>query len=136
MLNFMLNLLKKTSFKKWISGHFQITQENQNQSIWSRKISCNWQKIFFFDYLIRKDFNSTILVITKIYIFLFLYFTLVLLLIMQSQPTSIAWTVTSTAFFYLCWSYTKHSHLWIRCVAYVIVIVCLYERCKLIWFLI
>ena len=65
---------------------------------------------------------STILVITKIYILLFLYIffliyiflTSVLLLIMQSQLASIAWTVTSTAAFYHCWSYTEDSVLWIR----------------------
>ena len=60
---------------------------------------------------------STILVITKIYIFLLLYFTSVLLLIVQSQPFSFAWTVTSTAAIYHCWSYMEHSDLWIRCVA-------------------
>ena len=36
--------------------------------------------------------------------------------IIQSQPASIAWTVTSTAAFYHCWKYTEHSGLWIRCV--------------------
>ena len=30
-----------------ISGHFRITQENQNQLIWTKKISCIWGKIFF-----------------------------------------------------------------------------------------
>ena len=38
-----------------IFGHFQITQENQNHLIQSRKISCNWGKLFFLDYLKRKD---------------------------------------------------------------------------------
>ena len=61
---------------------------------------------------------NTILVITKIYIFL-LYFTSVLLLIMRSQPVSIVWSVTSTATFYHCWSYTDHSDLWIWCVVYI-----------------
>ena len=61
--------------------------------------------------------NSTVLVITKIYIFLLLYFTSVLLLIMQSKTTSPAWTVTSKAAFYHCWSYTEHCDLWIRCAA-------------------
>ena len=76
---------------------------------------------------------STILVITKIYVFFLLYFTSVLLLIMQSQPASIAWTVTSTAGFYHCWSYTEHSHLlWIRCDIFYINKVCPYETCELI----
>ena len=30
-----------------ISGHFRITQENQNRLIRSRKIRYNWGKIFF-----------------------------------------------------------------------------------------
>ena len=53
--------------------------------------------------------------ITKIYIFL-LHFASVSLLIMRMQPALIAWTVTSTATFYHCLSYTDHSVLWIRCV--------------------
>ena len=65
---------------------------------------------------VRNYVCSIILVITKIYIFPLLYFTSVLLLIMRSQPSSIAWTVTSTAAFCLCWSYKEHSDLWIRCV--------------------
>ena len=60
---------------------------------------------------------NTILVITKIYIFL-LYFILILLWIMQSQPTSIRSTVTSTAAFYH-WSYTEYSVLWNRCFVYI-----------------
>ena len=141
----MLNLLKKKIIKKiehsrsltdpenyWrghqqpynffpISGHFPITQENENQLIRSRKITCNWEKMFFLDYLKTKDFYSwskkilislitgklvytTIFVITKIYLFLLIYFTSVFLLIMRSQPASIAWTVTSTAPFYHCWN--------------------------------
>ena len=83
MQNFILNVLKKKKSLKeikysrirqtlkiidaaisnpiisfWflsIFGHFQITQENQNHLIQSRKISCNWGKIFFLDYLKRKD---------------------------------------------------------------------------------
>ena len=45
---------------------------------------------------------------TKTYTSLLLSFTLVLLSIMRSQPTSIAWTVTSTASFCHCWSYTEY----------------------------
>ena len=60
---------------------------------------------------------DTVSVITKIYIFL-LYFVSVSLLIMQSQPASIAWTVTSAVAFYHCWSYA-HSVLWIRGVVYI-----------------
>ena len=60
---------------------------------------------------------SKTLVITKIYIFI-LYFTLVLLLIMRSQPASTEWTITSTAAFSYCWSYTEHSDVWLRYVAY------------------
>ena len=100
-------------------------------------------EVFFFDcfdWLKRKSGSkknvkkySTILVITKIYVFFLLYFTSVLLLIMQSQPASIAWTVTSTAGFYHCWSYTEHSHLlWIRCDIFYINKVCPYETCELI----
>ena len=40
-----------------IFGHFQITQENQNQLIWSEKIAVTGEKIFL-DYLKRKDFYS------------------------------------------------------------------------------
>ena len=77
---------------------------------------------------------STILVITKIYIFL-LYFTSVLLLIMRSQPASIAQTLTSTAAFYHCWSYTEYYDLWISALyIFDINIVCLYEICEFIWF--
>ena len=60
---------------------------------------------------------SKTLVITKIYIFI-LYFTLVLLLIMRSQPASTEWTITSTAAFSHCWSYTEHSDVWLRYVSY------------------
>ena len=92
-----------------ISGHLRATQENQNQLIQSKRISCNWGKRFSViskGKVFRADRKkilislitgepvsavmcSTILVITKIYIFL-LYFTSVLLLIMQSQSASIA----------------------------------------------
>ena len=66
-----------------------------------------------------------------------LYFTSVLLLIMWSQSASIAWTVTSTAAFYHCWSYTEHSDIWIRYVyIFDINVVCPYEICKFMWFLI
>ena len=58
------------------------------------------------------------LVITKICIFP-VYVTSVLLLKMRSQPGS-AWTVTSTAPFYHCWSYTEHFHLWISNVVYIL----------------
>ena len=40
-----------------IFGHFQITQENQNQLIWSEKIAVTGEKCFL-DYLKRKDFYS------------------------------------------------------------------------------
>ena len=123
-----------------ISGLFRTTQENQDLSIRSRKISCNLGKIFFpiiskgkIFRAVRKNpyiviitdeslssnyVYSTILVITKIYMFLLLYFISVLLLIMRSQAASIAiaWTVTSTGAFCHCWSYMKHSDLWITCV--------------------
>ena len=121
-----------------ISGHFRIDQENQNRLIRSEKIAVTGGKKFL-DNLKRKDFcsrskkifmllitavpvyvYSTILVITKIYLSVLLYFTSVLLLIMRSQPASIATTVASTAAFYHCWSYTKHSDLWIRCVVYIL----------------
>ena len=124
---FLLTLLKKKSLKKikycrssldpknsWcghqqpynffpafpVPGRFWITQENQNQSIRSGKISCNWKICFLLLLLFQKErfleptekspyivnywwacvnnyVSSTILVITKIY--------------MQSQPVSIAW---------------------------------------------
>ena len=76
--------------------------------------------------LYRVSNYSTVLVISKIYIFLPLYFTLVLLLIMQSQPTSTAWTVTSTVeFYHHCWSYTEYSYLlWTRCDIFYINMVC------------
>ena len=102
-----------------ISGRLWTTQENQNRSIRSRRVSCNWGKIFWIfskgkifrahpkknPYIINywwAGFSnygySTNWAITKIYIFL-LYFTSVLLLMMQSQPASVSWTVTSTAAF-------------------------------------
>ena len=37
------------------SGHFWITQKNQNQSIQSRKISCNWRFFFLFFRLSQKE---------------------------------------------------------------------------------
>ena len=84
----------------------------------------------------RCQVYSTILVIIKIYIFL-LYFTSVLVLIMRSQPASITWTVTSTAAFYHCWSYTEHYDSWISALSiFDINIVCLYEIWKFTWFLI
>ena len=62
--------------------------------------------------------KSNILEVKILYILEIFYFTSVLLLIMQSQPASIAWTVTSTAAFYHFWSYTDHPDLQIRCVVY------------------
>ena len=125
--NFMLNLLKKIHKKiKYCSS----------------SPSCYWGVCFFYLFwltqkerflkpiekksLYRVSNYSTILVITKIYIFLLLYFTLVLLLIMQSQPTSTAWTVTSTVeFYHHCWSYTEYSYLlWTRCDIFYINMVC------------
>ena len=119
-----------------ISGHLQITQEIQNWSIRSRRISCHWGKFFrlcqkerFLEPIEKSPYivnywwagvsnyvYSTILVIKKISFLL--YFTSVLLLKMWSQPASIAWTVTTTATFYYCWNYTEHSDFWIRCVIY------------------
>ena len=75
---------------------------------------------------------STILVITEIYIYISPFLTSVLLLIMRSQPTSIAWTGTSTAAIYNCWSYIEHSVLYI----FDTKIVWPYEICEFIWFLI
>ena len=75
---------------------------------------------------------STILEISEIYIFLLLYFTSVLLLIMRNQSASIAWTVASAAAFYHCWSDKEHSVLYIVDIG----IVCPYEICEFIWFLI
>ena len=55
-----------------------------------------------------------------IYIYIYLlYFISVSLMIMRNQPASTSWTVTSTAAYYHCWSYTLHSVLWIRCVVYI-----------------
>ena len=59
------------------------------------------------------------------------FFTSVLSLIMRSQPASIAWTGTSTAAYYHCWSYMEHSVLYI----FGINIVWSYEICEFIWFL-
>ena len=141
-----------------ISGHFQTTQENQNWSIRSRKISCNWGKGGFpiiskgqafrtdqkksllrYKYCWASISNyvyDTIVVITKIYIFL-LYFTLVLLLIMRSRPASIGWTVTFAAAPYHCCSYTEYLFYDID-VLYIfdVNIVWPYEICEFIWFLI
>ena len=44
---------------------------------------------------------------------------LVITKIMGSQSASIAWTVSSTAVLYLCWSYTEHSDLWSRYIVYI-----------------
>ena len=88
MLNFMVNLLnEKNSLKNsnipearqtlkilcvTISSHIisfrflsifenlRATQKSQNRLIWSRKISCNWGKKNFFDYLKRKKFLEPI----------------------------------------------------------------------------
>ena len=73
---------------------------------------------------------STILVITKIYVLILPYFTSVLIEIIRSQPTSIAWIVTSTAAFYHHWNFTEHSMLYI----FNIDIFCPYEICIFIWF--
>ena len=107
-----------------LSGHLWTNQENQNWLTQNRRISCIWGENFrssqkerfvgligkspyIVNYLgagVRNYVCSITLVITEIYIFPLLYFTSVLLLIMRSQPSLIAWTVTSTAAFYLCWS--------------------------------
>ena len=122
-----------------ISWHLWTNQENQNRSVRSRRISFIWVENFWlsqderFLELIEKSpyivnylwagvsnyVCSISLVITKIYIFPLLYFTSVLLLKMRSQASSITWKVTSTAAFYLCWTYTEHFDLWIRCVVYI-----------------
>ena len=39
-----------------ISRHFRITQENQNQLIQNRKISCNWEKKIFSQLSQKKRF--------------------------------------------------------------------------------
>ena len=116
------------------SGHFWITQKNQNQSIQSRKISCNWRFFFFFPFISKgKNFRveqknpyivnywwagtgvtnyiySTILVIPKIYVFLLVYVTSILLLIMRSESTSTAWVVLSTAgSFSVTWCKPEHD---------------------------
>ena len=138
-----------------IFRHLWTTQENQNRLIRSRGISCNWGENFWLSqkerflepiekspcivsYLwagVSSYVYSIILVIIKIYIFP-LYSTSVLLL-KQSQPSSTAWAVTSTAAFCHCWGYTKHSDLWIRFVVYVWYKHSFpYEICKFIWFLI
>ena len=116
-----------------ISGLFQITRENQSQSIWSRWVNCNWgKKIFFrlspkdrfFEPIEKKSLTPLttgepvsatmsialfwLLQDTLVYIFLLLYFVLVFLLIMQSQPTSIAWTATSTAAFFIIVEVTRN----------------------------
>ena len=115
-----------------IFGHLPITLKKK----WvdsNQKISCNWVKKIFSRLSQKERFSepiaknpdivnywwtgvnnyvySTILVITKIYIFFLIYFTSLCLLIMQSQPALIAWTVTSTAAFYHCWSCTEHFDL-------------------------
>ena len=112
-------------------------RKNQTWSIRSKRLSCNWGENFWlsqkerFLELIKK---ALILLITcelisatmsialfwwsQRFIFPLLYVTSVLLL-KRSQPSSIVWTVTSTAAFYHCWSFTKHSDLWIRFAAYI-----------------
>ena len=116
------------------------SQKNQSWLIRSRRISCTWREDFrlcqkerFLEPIGKSPYianylwagvnsiiaYSIILVITKIYIFSLRYFASVLLFIMWRQPSSIAWTVTSTAAFYHCSSYMEHSDLWIRCVAYI-----------------
>ena len=39
-----------------ITNHVRATKKKQNRLIRSRKISCNWEKKFFFDYIKRKGF--------------------------------------------------------------------------------
>ena len=86
-----------------ISGHFRITEENQNQLIRSEKIAATRGRKFISLSTGGPVYvYSTILVIMKIFIFYLFYFTSALLLIMRSQPASIAKTVTSTAAFYHC----------------------------------
>ena len=140
MQNFMLNLFKN------IIKKIKYCKSSP---------SCNWGVFLLFFVLIdskgkifktdRKIVNywwagvsncSTIFMITKIYIFLVLYFTLVLLLIMRGQSASIERTAISTAAFYHCCSYTGHSDLWIGCDIFFINIVCRYEICEFIGFLI
>ena len=114
-----------------ISGHLWTTQENQNWSIQSGRISCNFRKKFLIiskEKIFRVNRKESLLIswclqhyfgdlgdsyISSSSLFYFSFVT------MWSQPASIAWTVTSTAVFYHCWNYTKHYDLWIRCVVYI-----------------
>ena len=175
MLNLLKKILKKIKYSRSLSDpenywcghqqpynffptsrHFPINQENKNQLIQSRKISCNWEKIFFCIISRGKIFTADqkkilISLITcepvhvystmsialfwwlrRLYISSsFFYFSL--LLIMRSQPASIAWTVTFTAAFYHCWN-TQDILIYESDVFYIfyINIVCLYEICEFI----
>ena len=115
-----------------ISEHFCVTQENQNQSIRSRKTSCKWG-IFFpiisNGNIFRAD-RKKILVslitgesvpaaLSIILIWWSQRFICFFFILIQFCYASIEWTETSTAVFYHCWSYRGHSDLWIRCVVYI-----------------
>ena len=146
-----VNWIARSRTLFWIFWKKKIIKKSNIQ-----EASQTLKKIYFLDYLRRKDFYSrstkilislitgepvfvyiTILMITKIYVFLLLYFTPVLLLIMWSQPASIAWTVTSTTAFYHWWN-TQNILIYELDVLYIfyINIVCPYEICEFIWFLI
>ena len=134
------------------SRQLPTTQENQNWSIGSRRISCNcgenWKRKDFWGLskkvlilLITWELVSAAMFValywwSQRFIFPLLYFTSVLLL-KRSQPSPIVWTVISKAAFYHCWSYTNNFDLRIRFVVYIWYKHSFpYEICKFIWFLI
>ena len=117
--------------------HLRSTQENQNWSFQSKRIRCNWgenvwlsQKDRFLEPVEKSPYivkylwagvssyvYSIILVITKIYIPSSLFH---FSFIIEAKPTFFdRLNSTSTAPFHHCWSYMKHSDLWIRFVAYI-----------------
>ena len=113
-----------------VFADFRTAQENQNCLVQCRRISCNWGKKFFIiskEKIFRADWKESLLVNRCLQHYFgdhgdsyisspLFYFSFA---IIQSEPASIAWTVTSTAAFYHCWKYTEHSGLWIRCVVYI-----------------
>ena len=118
------------------SKHLRTTEENQNWLIGSRTTSCNWGENFrlshkerllepiskspyIVNYLwdgVSNYVCSIILVIAKIYIYSSLFhFSFVI----EAKPTFLDCVSSNIYSFYHCLSYTKHSDLWIRFVAYI-----------------
>ena len=103
-------VFKKTAFSN---------EHNLKGSDWSG--FCNYYQQLFLQHCFCDHGNLYISFCSFYFSFVI---TLVLLIIMRSQPALAAWTVTSTAAFYHCWS--KRNILCCTC--------CSYELYAFIWF--